>query len=170
MRIAIIDLGTNSVRFDIQQLGPGKRQVRQLHREKIMVRLGQGVFLNGKLDRSAVTRSLHAFAKFQKVAHQYKAGKIIAFGTSALREVADSEKFLKAIVDKTGIQVRVISGTEEAQLIALGILSNEKVGKEKFAMVDIGGGSTEISVCRGKAILHSTSFPLGRRGLQTNLS
>src|ERR1700733_1161505 len=103
MRIAIIDLGTNSVRFDVHQLGPGRR-VRQLHREKIMVRLGQGVFLNGKLDRSAMTRTLHAFLRFRKIATQYKAGKIIAFGTSALREVSDRESFLETLRSRTGIE------------------------------------------------------------------
>src|SRR5690349_20184162 len=148
MRIAIIDLGTNSVRFDIHQLGPKKGSVRQLHREKIMVRLGQGVFLNGKLDRSAIQRTLHAFTRFKKSAAQFKAAKTIAFGTSALRESSDGEKFLKLVHERTGIQIRVISGSEEAQLIALGILSNEKTPKGKYALVDIGGGSTEISICR----------------------
>ncbi len=166
MRIAIIDLGTNSVRFDIHQLGPKKGAVRQLHREKIMVRLGQGVFLNGKLDRSAIQRTLQAFTRFKKSAAQFKAGKIIAFGTSALRECSDGERFLKMIHERTGIQIRVISGAEEAQLIALGILSNEKSSKGKFALVDIGGGSTEISICRGKTVAHSWSFPLGTARLQ----
>jgi exopolyphosphatase/guanosine-5'-triphosphate,3'-diphosphate pyrophosphatase len=166
MRIAIIDLGTNSVRFDIHQLGPKKGSVRQLHREKIMVRLGQGVFLNGKLDRSAVQRTLQAFTRFKKSAAQFKAAKIIAFGTSALRECSDGERFLRLVHERTGIQIRVISGSEEAQLIALGILSNEKTPKGKYALVDIGGGSTEISICRGKAILHSFSFPLGTARLQ----
>lgn len=166
MRIAIIDLGTNSVRFDIHQMGPGKRQVRELHREKIMVRLGQGAFLNGKLDRGAIRRTLLAFTHFKKLSEQYKADKIIAFGTSALREVSDREKFLKTILENTGIHVRVISGAEEAQLIALGVLSNEKKQKGKFALVDIGGGSTEVSICRGKEILHASSFPLGTARLQ----
>jgi len=166
MRIAIIDLGTNSVRFDIHQLGPQKGTVRQLHREKIMVRLGQGVFLNGKLDRSAIQRTLHAFTRFKKSAAQFRAAKVIAFGTSALRECSDGERFLKLVQERTGIQIRIISGAEEAQLIALGILSNEKTPKGKFALVDIGGGSTEISICRGKSVLHSFSFPLGTARLQ----
>ena len=165
MRIAIIDLGTNSVRFDVHQLGPG-RKVRQLHREKIMVRLGQGVFLSGKLDRHAAQRTLHAFIRFKKTASNFKAEKVIAFGTSALREVSDRERFLNLIHSRTGIQVRVISGAEEAQLIALGILSQEKTGKGKFGLIDIGGGSTEINLCRSRTVLHSRSFPLGTARLQ----
>ncbi len=165
MRLAIIDLGTNSVRFDVRQMGPGSK-VEQLHREKIMIRLGQGVFLNGKLDRSAVQRTLHSFRLFKRLAMNYKVSKIIAFGTSALREVSDRDRFLSLLYKETGIQVRVISGLEEAQLIALGILSKEKLGKKSAALVDIGGGSTEISVCRGRKVLHAYSFPLGTARLQ----
>jgi exopolyphosphatase / guanosine-5'-triphosphate,3'-diphosphate pyrophosphatase len=165
MRIAIIDLGTNSVRFDVRQLGPGPR-VRQLHREKIMIRLGQGVFLNGKLDRSAIQRTLHSFRRFKRIAGKYRVGKIIAFGTSALREASDRGRFLETLQRETGIQVRVISGLEEAQLIALGILAKEKTGKKPLALVDIGGGSTEINICRGRTLIHSHSFPLGTARLQ----
>jgi exopolyphosphatase/guanosine-5'-triphosphate,3'-diphosphate pyrophosphatase len=165
MRLAIIDLGTNSVRFDVRQVGPGA-QIQQLHREKIMIRLGQGVFLNGKLDRSAVSRTLHSFRLFKRLSASYKVSKIIAFGTSALREVSDGEKFLSMLRRETGIQVRVISGLEEAQLIALGILTHEKLGKKPVALVDIGGGSTEISVCRGRKVARAYSFPLGTARLQ----
>lgn len=166
MRVAIIDLGTNSVRFDVNQIGPG-RHVRSLHREKLMVRLGQNVFLNGKLDPAAIRRTLQAFSSFRQTAHDLQATKIVAFGTSALREANDSDKLLNLIRAKTAIDVKVISGAEEARLIAMGILSNEKqAAKGRFALVDIGGGSTEISICRGRDVLHSASFPLGTARLQ----
>ena len=167
MRIGIIDLGTNSVRFDVQQLLKDGT-FRQLHREKIMVRLGQGVFLKGTLDRGAARRTLDAFEQFPRTARALKAGKIIAFGTSALREVADRDQFLARVEEKTGIRLRVISGKEEAALIALGVLSREKsrLLKGRFALVDIGGGSTEISICDGQKILQSTSFPIGTARIQ----
>lgn len=165
MRLAIIDLGTNSVRFDVHQLGP-KNRVRMLHREKIMVRLGQGVFTRGRLDRGATERTLHAFTRFARIAKEYRAQRIVAFGTSALREADDREGLLAAIEKHTGIHIRVISGSEEAQLIALGILSKEKTPAGKFALIDIGGGSTEISICQGTKILHSMSFPLGTARIQ----
>jgi exopolyphosphatase/guanosine-5'-triphosphate,3'-diphosphate pyrophosphatase len=165
MRVAIIDLGTNSVRFDVHQLGPGNK-TRQLHREKLMVRLGQGVFLDGKLDAQAIRRTLEAFGSFQRTAKILHSDKIIAFGTSALREAVDSAQLLKGIRSKTGIEVRVISGAEEARLIALGILAHEKAPKGKFGLIDIGGGSTEISIVRGGEILNSESFPLGTARLQ----
>ena len=165
VRVAIIDLGTNSVRFDVNQIGPGAR-VRQLHREKLMVRLGQGVFLEGKLDRNAVHRTSQAFQSFLRTAQELGANKIIAFGTSALREAADTDRFLRLIHKRTGISIKVISGQEEAKLISEGILANEKTAKGRFALVDIGGGSCEVSVCRTKTVDHSDSFPLGTARLQ----
>jgi exopolyphosphatase/guanosine-5'-triphosphate,3'-diphosphate pyrophosphatase len=166
MRVGIIDLGTNSVRFDINQIGPGSR-VRKLHREKLMVRLGQNVFLDGKLDPAAIRRTLQAFTSFQRTAEDLQVRRIVAFATSALREAGDSDKFLNLIRSRTGIDVRVISGEEEAKLIAKGVLSNERSStKGRYGLVDIGGGSTEISICRGKEVLHAESFPLGTARLQ----
>lgn len=165
MRVAIIDLGTNSVRFDVHQIG-AKNLVRLLHREKLMVRLGQGVFSEGKLNADAIRRTLHAFISFRKTADDFRVQKIVAFGTAALREAADGARLLTQIREKSGIELRVISGVEEAKLIALGILRNEKTPKGRFGLIDIGGGSTEISICRGKKLSHTNSFSLGTARLQ----
>lgn len=165
MRLAVIDLGTNSVRFDVQEIAKDGN-VRRLHREKLMIRLGQGVFLDGKLDPGAIKRAVHAFASFKHTVHSLRVDRIIAFGTSALREAVDGDKLLKRIRKSTGIDVRVISGEEEANLIAAGVMANEKALKGRYALVDIGGGSTEISICDGKKVLHSASFPIGTARLQ----
>src|SRR6478672_4923106 len=149
MRVAIIDLGTNSVRFDVQEFERG-REAQILHREKLMIRLGQGVFITGRLDKNAIRRALHAFLRFRQIATDFRVEKIIAFGTSALRDARDSDKLLRQIKSQTGIDVRVITGEEEAKLIAEGVLAHEKPEKGTFALVDIGGGSTEISICRGR--------------------
>lgn len=165
MRIGIIDLGTNSVRFDVHLIAKSG-QVRLLHREKLMIRLGQGVFLDHKLDSSAIHRTLLAFTSFRKTATLFHVEKMIAFGTSALRDASDADHMIQLIRKKTGIGIRVISGQEEAQLIAAGILSNEQPLKGKFSLIDIGGGSTEISICEGKEVLRSASFQLGAARLQ----
>jgi exopolyphosphatase/guanosine-5'-triphosphate,3'-diphosphate pyrophosphatase len=166
VRVAIIDLGTNSVRFDVHQLEP-RGNVRLLHREKIMVRLGQGVFTKGQLDRDAIHRTEHAFTTFKRLCNELTVSRIIALATSALREAIDGPKLIKHIRSKTGIDLKVITGQEEARLIARGILSNEKVtSRGRTALIDIGGGSTEISVAHGRRILRSESFPLGTARLQ----
>jgi exopolyphosphatase/guanosine-5'-triphosphate,3'-diphosphate pyrophosphatase len=164
-RIGIIDLGTNSVRFDVQKIGPGN-EIRCLHREKQMVRLGEGVFLKGTLDPKATARALNAFLRFKAIASGLHVDRIVAFGTSTLREVRDSRQFLETIRRKAGIDVRIISGEEEAKLIASAILCFEPHATGRYALVDIGGGSTEISICRNDAIDHCVSFPLGAARLQ----
>jgi len=165
MRVAIIDLGTNSVRFDVHEFRAGKKN-RLLYREKMMVRLGQGVFLKGKIDKQAMIRTLHAFKQFGRILDDLRVQKTIAFGTSALRESADGNFFVQKIKEETGIDVKIISGNEEAKLIAKGVLSNEKTLPFRFALVDIGGGSTEINICKSKKTLFGDSFILGTARLQ----
>lgn len=165
-RIALIDLGTNAVRFDVYQLSK-RGEPQRLHRERLAVRLGEGMFLRGRLTVAAIRRTLAAFVSFQKTCRHVGVGRITAFGTSALRDSANSDLLLRAIKRRTGIDVRVISGQEEARLIARGILAHERrAAKGLFALVDIGGGSVEITLCRGHRLLRSTSFKLGVARLQ----
>jgi len=169
MRLAIIDLGTNSIRFDIHEVSANRKGSvlhRRLYREKAMVRLGQNLFTHGKLDLESRRRTLEAVQSFAETLHALKVDKTIAFGTAALRAASDGEAFLHEMRNKTGIQFRIISGAEEASLIAKGVLAHEKIPKGTYALVDIGGGSTEISIGRGKKILHSRSFALGVAKLQ----
>ena len=160
MRVAIIDLGTNSVRFDVHFLGESGK-TRLLHREKLMIRLGQGVFLKGKMDPAAIQRAVEAMEHFRQIATSLRVRKLVAFGTSALREAADSNTLVETVKEETGIEIKVISGKEEAKFIAQGILANEKPPKGRYALVDIGGGSTEVSLARGREVLLGDSFPLG---------
>lgn len=166
MRFAIIDLGTNSVRFDVHQLSVGSKTTRVLHREKLMVRLGQNVFLSGKLDPDAIARTLDAFHHFAEVCSSLKVDRIQAFATSALREASDRDKLIKRVEKETGIYINIISGAEEARLIALGMLKHYKSTRGRFAFIDIGGGSTEVTICEKGKILKSDSFQLGTARLQ----
>lgn len=166
MRIALIDLGTNAVRFDVADVS-ASGAVARLHRERLAVRLGEGVFKTGRLSRAAMGRTGAAFESFRKTCRVLKVERVAAFGTSALRDSANSEVLLTLLKRRTGIDVRVISGHEEARLIARGILAHENpAAKGRVALVDIGGGSVEITLCRGRRILRSTSFKLGVARLQ----
>ncbi len=170
MRIAIIDLGTNSIRFDIHEVFANRKGVlqhRRLYREKTMVRLGQDLFLNGKLSEESKRRTLEAVQSFKQTLDALSVDKTVAFGTAAVRDASDGESFLEEIKQQTGVEFRMISGAEEASLIAKGILNNEiKAPKGIYALVDIGGGSTEVSICKGRQILHAYSFNLGVAKLQ----
>ena len=130
------------------------------------MRLGEGVFESGRLSRAAVARTLAAFRSFARTCRDLRVDKTVAFGTSALREASDSENLIDLLRRKAGIEVRVIPGSEEARLIAQGILHHEKVPKGSFAIVDVGGGSVEIVLCRRRRILKAVSSDLGVLRLQ----
>ena len=169
MRLAVIDLGTNSIRFDVHEISSNRKglmQHRRLYREKTMVRLGQDLFLAGKLSTEGKRRTMEAVLSFKETMDALHVDKIVAFGTAAVRDASDGESFLKELEDQSGVHFRMITGAEEAALIAKGILHFEKNPSGIYALVDIGGGSTEISICKGKKILKSHSFNLGVAKLQ----
>jgi exopolyphosphatase/guanosine-5'-triphosphate,3'-diphosphate pyrophosphatase len=169
MRLAIIDLGTNSIRFDIHEISAnrtGALQHRRLYREKAMVRLGQNLFLEGKLNPQSRRRTLEAISSFAETMNALKVDRTIAFGTAAMRDASDGEDFLAEIKAKTSVDFRIISGAEEASLIAKGVMSNEVMSKTLYALIDIGGGSTEVSICKGLKTIDSYSFNLGVAKLQ----
>ncbi len=163
-RFAIIDLGTNSVRFDVHELEG--RNTRTLYREKLMVRLGQDVFESGRLAPMAKTRTLQAYRSFAEKCRALHAKRVFAYATSAIRDAKDGPRFLDILKKDTGIVTEVMPGREEARLISLGIRTGEKDLPERYALVDIGGGSTEISVYQGNRCLFSHSYPLGTARLQ----
>ena len=132
-----------------------------------MVRLGQNLFLDGKLSPDGKRRTLEAVETFRETMDALEVDKVVAFGTAAMRDASDGETFLAEIKEQTQIDFRIIAGTEEAALIAQGILRNDpSLPKGLYALIDIGGGSTEISICRGTKIVHSHSFNLGVAKLQ----
>jgi exopolyphosphatase/guanosine-5'-triphosphate,3'-diphosphate pyrophosphatase len=131
-----------------------------------MVRLGQDLFLAGKLSLEGKRRTLEAVHSFKETMDALHVDKIVAFGTAAVRDASDGEIFLKEIETQTGVHFRMITGAEEAALIAKGILYFEGTPSGIYALVDIGGGSTEVSICKGKKILRSHSFNLGVAKLQ----
>jgi exopolyphosphatase/guanosine-5'-triphosphate,3'-diphosphate pyrophosphatase len=158
-RLAIIDLGSNSVRFDVVALNP-RGQAERLHREKRMVRLGEGLFKNGRLEKTAVARVLAAFRDFSAMIKDWGIDHVTAIATSALRDAPEQAKLIREIQRRYSIRLRVISGRREAQLIAEGVLAQERLPKGKFALVDIGGGSAELSYCRNSRQLKGLSWSL----------
>ena len=116
MRIAAIDIGTNSVHVIIVQVRPD-RSFEIIDREKEMVRLGSGGLGGRSLTEPAMVSALQALGKFTRLAESHDVDEIVAAATSAVREADNGREFLNAIRQRTGIQVRVISGTEEARLI-----------------------------------------------------
>jgi exopolyphosphatase / guanosine-5'-triphosphate,3'-diphosphate pyrophosphatase len=160
MRIGVIDLGTNSVRFDIHEwVRPGV--LKCFYRNKVMVRLGQDVFKKSQLQPEAMQRTETAIRHFVREAEKLNVVNIVGAATSAVRDAKNGKSFILRLKEKTGVELKVISGKEEARLIMKGIQFFEPLATGLFGFVDIGGGSTEVGVLRGEQVYHLDSYPIG---------
>src|SRR6185437_4980906 len=160
MRIAAIDIGTNSVHMIVVQVRPDL-SFEVIDREKEMVRLGAGGLDGRALTPEAVDAALQVLSKFRRLAESHKVDEIIAAATSATREAENGGEFLKSIVERTGIRPQVISGTEEARLIHLAAVYGVNVSRDAAVVVDIGGGSVELTRGIGASVELARSFKLG---------
>ncbi len=159
MRLAAIDIGTNSVHMIVVQVRPDL-SFEVIDREKEMVRLGAGGLDGRKLTETAMDAALQALSKFKRLADSHKVDQILAAATSATREAENGAEFLASITEATGIRPRVISGTEEARLIHLAAVYGVDVKRGKAVVIDIGGGSVEIT-CGGEKPQLAKSFKVG---------
>lgn len=142
MRLAAIDVGTNTVRLLVaDRLGPGP--LIHLDRGLEITRLGRGVDAEGRLDPDAMGRTLDAVRRYAEAAEAAGAERLRVAGTSALRDAANAEEFLDAVREATGREVEILSGAEEGRLAFLG--ATRDAGPGPFCVCDIGGGSTEIT-------------------------
>jgi exopolyphosphatase/guanosine-5'-triphosphate,3'-diphosphate pyrophosphatase len=162
--LSLIDLGTNSIRLDLVALGPDGP--RRLHREKRMVRLGDGLFEDGRPSQEAVARVELALEDFAGLHQAYSVQRVRAVATAAMREAPNAAGLAADWEQRFGIHFEVISGAQEAALIARGVLAAEHPPAGAYALIDIGGGSVELSLCQGLRAQASCSLPLGANRLQ----
>ncbi len=143
--VAFLDLGTNSVRLLIVRINVNHSYT-IISRQKEMVRLGAGEFLDQELKPDAVERTVRVCRDFAELARAHGAEEIISVATSATREAANQAEFVRRLRREAGLRLRVISGKEEARLIYLGVSSGFELGGRAALFIDIGGGSTEVIV------------------------
>jgi exopolyphosphatase/guanosine-5'-triphosphate,3'-diphosphate pyrophosphatase len=160
MRIAAIDIGTNSIHMIVVKVRPDL-SFEIIDREKEMVRLGAGGLDGRSLTPMAVTAALQTLAKFSRLAASHKVDEIVASATSATREADNGGDFIAEVERQTGIRVRVISGTEEARLIHLAAGYGVDIGGSQAVVIDIGGGSVEVTLGTATHLTQAESFKLG---------
>jgi exopolyphosphatase / guanosine-5'-triphosphate,3'-diphosphate pyrophosphatase len=157
--IAAIDVGTNSLHLVVARVtGPTSFEV--IAREREMVRLGTGPGDMKHLDDDAMDRAVAALGRMRQIA-AIDGAPVRAVATSAVREAANAVEFIRRAHDEAGVFVEVVSGTEEARLIHLGVLQSVLVFDQRLLLCDIGGGSTELLVGERGEVLTSRSFKLG---------
>lgn len=150
-RIGFIDLGSNSCRLCVVEYDE-KGQMSVLSRVKSMVRLGEGAFVSQTLQSAAINRTIQCLQEFAEIGRSFRVEKIVAIGTAALRMAVNRQAFLDTVKEQTGISIEIISGEEEARLIRVGIFNTLPKTKKSYLFIDIGGGSTELSISDAKKI------------------
>ena len=160
MRIAAIDIGTNSIHMIVVQIRPDL-SFEVIDREKEMVRLGAGGLDGRALTPEAMHAAHQVLSKFRRLAESHRVEDVVAVATSAVREAENGAEFLRAVYRQTGIRPRVISGTEEARLIHSAAVYGVGVSRDVAVVIDVGGGSVEITRGSGAVVEMGRSFKLG---------
>jgi exopolyphosphatase/guanosine-5'-triphosphate,3'-diphosphate pyrophosphatase len=163
-KFAAIDIGSNSCRLAIATVQAHKLKVIAEDRE--VTRLGESVFETGVISPDAMAATIKALKRFQKTVQAQVVDKVRVVATSAMRDARNSEAFRAWVKSATGWTVEVISGLEEGRLIHLGVVSAEPGARGRCLLIDLGGGSCEVTLSDAGRIQSMVSLPLGAVRLQ----
>lgn len=160
MPIAIIDLGTNTFHLLIIE------NKETLFKESIPAKIGKGGISDGIISEDGIQRALKVLKYFREIIDSQGVSleNIFAMGTSAIRNAGNKDEFVAKILIETGIKIKVISGEEEAELIALGVKQAMDIPETSLIM-DIGGGSVEFIICTNEKVFWKQSFEIGGQRL-----
>ena len=157
--LAAVDIGSNSVRLKIARLT--RHRLTKLLEDREVTRLGESVFRSGLLSPDAIANTVKVMRRFHRAVQNAGADSVRVVATSALREARNSQAFVEWVRSATGWEVEVISGLEEARLIHLGLVSSLRVNASPVLMMDLGGGSCELTTSSSGHIRSTVSLPLG---------
>ncbi|HZS07812.1 MAG TPA: Ppx/GppA phosphatase family protein [Blastocatellia bacterium] len=167
MICAALDIGSNSIHLVVVKTDQGI-PFRVLARDKEVVRPGRSVARDGKLSTAAIDRAVECIRRFRRRAETYGAKEIIAVATSAVREASNRDEFLARVAGEAGVHVELLSGSEEARLIALAASVRYQQGRQekqrsqnRLLVIDIGGGSTELAITQNREPAVLISLKLG---------
>ncbi len=160
VRLACVDMGSNAIRFLAGEFS-SEREWAVLASERRPVRLGHGVYLSGRLDPTAMDAAVAALAEFRTRMEDLGVTAYRAVATSAVRESSNRKDFVKRVKTEAGIELDVITGSEEARLVHLAVASKMALGERHWILVDLGGGSVEVSLVDGHGVLWSESHTMG---------
>jgi exopolyphosphatase / guanosine-5'-triphosphate,3'-diphosphate pyrophosphatase len=161
MRVAVVDIGTNSTRLLIAEVDPASGAVEELVRRSTVTRLGDGVDAGGTLSDAACDRVFATLAEYREAIDAHHCVANLAVLTSAVRDASNGPEFASRVREDYALNARVLSGEEEAQLTFLGAMAGRPAPTEPTVVIDIGGGSTEFVVGVGRTAGFHTSVPAG---------
>ncbi len=147
--LAAIDIGTNSIHMVIVSIDPSLPSFNIIGKEKDTVRLGDFCEETGDLTEDAMMRGVDSLKRCLQIADSFNADDVVAVATSAVREAGNGQIFIERVKQEVGLSINLIAGEEEARRIYLGVISGMELKGRPHAIIDIGGGSTEIILGRG---------------------
>lgn len=158
--LSVIDLGTNTFHLLLAEVH-GAHEIREIQKLQIPVKLGEGGINSQIITDAAFRRGIQALKEFKRILDERKVEKVFAFATSAIRSAANGNEFVEAVLRETGIEIKTITGDEEAELIFNGARHTITLTEEKIMVMDIGGGSVEFIIANKDGIFWKHSFPIG---------
>lgn len=159
-KLAAIDIGSNGIRLLIGEVDK-HGHIYAIKRVRASIRLGKDAFAEGQITKKTAVKAIKCFAGFAKIMKRHDVDRVRAVATSALRESRNKDKFVTAVKKKTGIKIEVISGLEEAKLIQSAVADRVALEGRNAVLIDIGGGSVEVTVSVDGKIRAMKSFKLG---------
>lgn len=163
-KLAAIDIGSNAVRLLINYVYeiPGSNPVfNKTSLVRMPIRLGQDVFTNKTISEKNESRLADAMKAYKLMMDIYGVEHCLAYATSAMREAENGKKIAKQIAKKTGVNIEIIDGNTEAELIFATELKHFILDENNYLYVDVGGGSTELTLITNGEVTQSQSFPIG---------
>ncbi len=158
--LAAIDVGSNALRMVVGRLG-NQGELETIENVRLPVRLGQDAFTSGQFSEKTIQMAVGAFLRFRKVAQAFDVAETRAVATSAVREANNSDILIDRIAQQTGFHLEIISGDEEARLIHLAVKHAIDLRGKHALLVDIGGGSVEITLSDAEHVLSTESYEMG---------
>ncbi|MEC8614453.1 MAG: phosphatase [Verrucomicrobiota bacterium] len=161
--VAVIDVGSNSIKLLVARAGAKSNNLETLCSETIETRISGGISCNlPSLNEDAITAGTVTIAKLQNMAQSYQPDRTAIVATSAIRDAVNGDDFVQKVAEATGLQIRTLSGTEEANYIGQGISCDPAIGgMTSFLQTDIGGGSLELIRFEDSKIQQAISLQLG---------
>lgn len=160
VRIAAIDVGSNSVRQIVADVSPDG-SISVVDEMKAAPRLGAGLEASGRLDEDAMSRAVDALSQMSTLAKKLEADQIVTVATSAVRDAPNAGEFVARVKARTGLVVRILTGDDEARLSYRSALAHFELGESRTAVVDLGGGSLELALSFDGIVDRLMSLPLG---------
>ena len=155
-----IDVGSNAMRMVVGDVDESW-QVHTIENLRLPVRLGQDVFRQGYLEEKTIQQTEEVFLRFKQMAENYNVQQLRAVATSAAREAANSDLLVDRVSRASGIEIEIISGEEEARLIHRAVAHTLNLKNKRTLLIDIGGGSVEVTLSTGKNIISTDSYRMG---------